>query len=227
MPKGLFVTATDTGAGKTRFCALLVRALRAQGVDAVGFKPFCCGDREDAVCLREASDGVLGEGEVNPVWLRVPAAPFTAALVENRMLDVALALDAFRVLSERHAFVVVEGVGGWRVPLVEGYCLSDFARELGLPVLVVAANRLGALNHTQLTVDAVQARGSQCAGVVLNHPDDGEPDTARMTNAGVLELLLPVPLLGVLAHDAGEERCLEPAVLAALRAARLVPVHGV
>ena len=214
MARGIFITATDTGAGKTYFTSLLLRELRAAGVDAVGFKPFCCGDRDDADRLYEACDGAVELGLINPVWLRVPAAPYTAAFVENRTLDVATALDAFQTLSSRHAFVVVEGVGGWRVPLTDQMCLSDFAAQLALPVAVVAANRLGALNHTQLTVDAVAARGSVCAGVVLNEPGSEEPDPARITNLGVLEQLLAVPVWGELAHGAGG---LPAAVLKSLR----------
>lgn len=214
MARGIFITATDTGAGKTYFTSLLLRELRAAGVDAVGFKPFCCGDRDDADRLSEACDGTVELGLINPVWLRVPAAPYTAALVENRTLDVATALDAFHTLSSRHAFVVVEGVGGWRVPLTDQMCLSDFAAQLALPVALVVANRLGALNHTQLTVDSIAARGSVCAGVVLNEPGSEEPDPARITNLGVLEQLLAVPVWGELAHGAGG---LPAAVLKSLR----------
>lgn len=214
MNRGIFITATDTGAGKTYFTSLLVRGLRAAGVDAVGFKPFCCGDRDDADRLYEACDGAVELGLINPVWLRVPAAPYTAALVENRTLDVATALDAFHTLRSRHRFVVVEGVGGWRVPLTDQMCLSDFAAQLALPVLVVTANRLGALNHTQLTVDSIASRGSVCAGVILNEPDSAEPDPARLTNLGVLEQLLAVPVLGEVAHGT----CVLPeAVLKSLR----------
>lgn len=200
MAKGVFITATDTGAGKTHFSSLLLRSLRATGVDAVGFKPFCCGERDDAERLYEACDGKVELGLINPIWLRVPAAPYTAALVENRAVDVATALDAFQTLRSRHAFVVVEGAGGWRVPLTDQMCLSDFAGQLALPVVVVVANRLGALNHTQLTVDSIAARGSVCAGVILNEPDSAEPDPARITNPGVLEHLLDVPILGELAY---------------------------
>ena len=127
---------------------------------------------------------------------------------------MATALDAFQTLSSRHAFVVVEGVGGWRVPLTDQLCLSGFAAQLALPVLVVVANRLGALNHTQLTVDSIAARGSVCAGVVLNEPDSAEPDPARITNLGVLEQLLAVPVWCEVAHGAG---ALPAAVLENLR----------
>lgn len=202
MAHGIFVTATDTGAGKTHFCSLLLRKLRQSGVDAVGIKPFCCGDREDAERLYEACEGTVEIGLINPVWLRVPAAPYTASLVENRALDVASALTAFETLISRHRFVVVEGVGGWRVPLTKNLCLSDFAKQLGLPVLVVTANRLGAINHTQLTVDSILSGGPPCIGVVLNHPQAQEPCTAQITNMGVLEHLLDVPVLGEIAHGA-------------------------
>lgn len=198
---GLFVTATDTGAGKTRFCTLLLRALRSKGVDAVGFKPFCCGERDDAEILRTASDNAEELALINPVWLRVPASPYAAALVENRLPDIETAQEAFKLLSQRHAFVLVEGVGGWRVPITDQRCLSDFAMQLDLPVLVVAANRLGAINHTQLTVDSVQARGAKCVGVVVN--EISEPtDAAQITNRGVLENVLSVPVLGGIDYEA-------------------------
>jgi len=199
MAAGLFIAGTDTAVGKTHFSALLVRALRAAGIDAVGMKPFCCGDRTDAEILCEASGPDADIALINPVWLRVPAAPYTASLVENRPLDVDTARSAFESLSKSHAFVVVEGVGGWRVPLTDSLCMSDFALSLELPVLVVSANRLGTLNHTQLTVDAIQARGAVCAGVVLNEAREPQPDAATVTNAGVLEHLLKVPLWGEVA----------------------------
>lgn len=191
MEGGIFVTGTDTGVGKTFVASLLIRALRAEGVDAVGVKPFACGDRSDADALFAANEGVLEIGVVNPVWLRVPAAPYAASLVENRMLDVEMARDACERVRREHRFVVVEGVGGWRVPLRQDLCMSGFARELGFPVLVVAANRLGALNHTQLTVDAIRASGLAVAGILWNHVSPGEGDPATLTNQEVMEVLLP------------------------------------
>jgi dethiobiotin synthetase len=220
MPPGLFITGTDTAAGKTHFSTMLVRSLRNAGIDAVGFKPFCCGDREDAERLHAASDKTEDLGLINPVWLRVPAAPYTAALVENRMLDTATAFEAYRTLCSRHTFLVVEGAGGWRVPLTDRMCLSDFAAELALPVVVVVANRLGALNHTQLTVDAIAARGLQCHGVVLNEPVAADPDPARLTNRGILETLLSVPVLGEVAHGAD---LLPPEIWDRLRAKGVIP----
>ena len=200
----IFITGTDTGVGKTRVAAMLVRALRAAGVDAVGFKPICCGGREDAELLTEASGGAVALNDVNPVWLRPPVAPYTAAMIEGRMVDLALVREKFAQLHGAHAAVIVEGAGGWLVPVTRDFSMADLAAEFALPVLVVAANRLGVINHTLLTLAAIRASGLKCAGVVLNRPHAPQPDDpAVVTNAGVLGELLAaqtsgeaVPLLG-------------------------------
>ena len=200
---GIFITGTDTGVGKTRVAAMLVRALRAAGVDAVGFKPICCGGREDAELLAEASGGAVALNDVNPVWLRPPAAPYAAAMIEGRMVDLALVREKFAQLSAAHSTVIVEGAGGWLVPVTHDFSMADLAAEFALPVIVVAANRLGVINHTLLTVAAIRARGLRCAGVILNQvqlPADG--DAAVVTNAGVLGELVDVPLFGELAFGA-------------------------
>jgi dethiobiotin synthetase len=205
----LFITGTDTGVGKTRVAAMLVRALRATGVDAAGFKPICCGGREDAELLAEASGGAVALDDVNPVWLRPPVAPYTAAMIEERMVDLARVREKFVQLRAAHTAVIVEGAGGWLVPVTRDFSMADLAAEFTLPVLVVAANRLGVINHTLLTLAAIRASGLECAGVVLNQPHATAPDDpAVVTNAGVLRELLAalpegaVPLLGEIGFGA-------------------------
>jgi dethiobiotin synthetase len=197
---GFFITGTDTDVGKTFVGALIVRALRAAGVDAVGFKPICCGGREDAERLCEAGEGRVTLNDVNPVWLRPPLAPYAAAMVEGRMVDLALVRETFTRLRAEHEAVIVEGAGGWLVPILRDFSVADLAAEFALPVLVVAANRLGAINHTLLTVRAVKASELRCAGVILNHVRESSPeDAAVVTNRAVLEELLAdeeVPVLG-------------------------------
>ncbi len=198
-----FITGTDTDVGKTYITARLVRALRARGVDAIGFKPLCCGSRDDAEALRAAADGALTLNEVNPVWLRAPAAPFAAALIENRAIDLDLIREEYVRLRARHSAILVEGVGGWLVPIRHDFTAADLAREWQLPVIVVVKNVLGALNHTALTVQAIRVAGLPCAGLVLNNPpppagisDDGGIQTlAGATNAGVLTEWLRIPIL--------------------------------
>ena len=197
----LFITGTDTGVGKTYATARLIRHLRAQGLDTVGFKPLCCGSREDAEILRDAADGALTLNEVNPVWLRTPAAPYTAALIENRSIDLALIRETFAALRQRHASLLVEGVGGWLVPIARDYTVADLARELGLPVAVVVKNRLGALNHAALTLAHLRGTPLECAGIIFNEgptteADEDEPEgIAKATNQSVLEDWLGVRTL--------------------------------
>lgn len=194
-----FVTGTDTGVGKTHITRLLLETLRSRGFDAVGYKPVACGDREDGQILAIASGG-LALDKINPVHLKTPVAPYVAELLENQPINPADLLAGFRQLAADHTMVIVEGVGGWEVPLSPAYRVSDLAKDLGLPVILVAANRLGALNHILLTLDAIRAKGLQCAGIFLNQLTD-ELDTAMITNKGVLEDLTGVPLLGHLIHQ--------------------------
>jgi dethiobiotin synthetase len=193
----LFLTGTDTNVGKTYAAALLIRALRAAGCDCVGMKPICCGERTDADELHAASDRAISLNEVNPVWLRPPAAPYTAAMIENRQIDLALIRENFARLRSAHESLIVEGAGGWLVPIARDIFVADLAAEFAMPVAVVVANRLGALNHTLLTVQAIRARGVKCAGIILSHthPPTDPPDIAATTNRSMLEDLLDVPIL--------------------------------
>jgi dethiobiotin synthetase len=160
----------------------------------VGFKPICCGDREDAELLLAASSGGVTIDEVNPLWLKTPAAPMPAAAAENVQIEPERLLDALRALQQRFDFVVVEGVGGWLVPIKHDYFVSDLAVAMQLPAVVVALNRLGCLNHTLLTVRSVTASGLQCVGVAWNDRN-AEEDAPPASNHEVLSSLLEVPLL--------------------------------
>jgi len=194
-----FVTGTDTGVGKTRVTRLLLETFRNAGIDAVGYKPVACGDREDGRILAAASGGLTLDA-VNPVHFKTPVAPFVAGLLENHCVNPADLLAGFRRLAAAHATVIVEGVGGWEVPLAANYRVSDLAMDLGLPVILVAANRLGALNHILLTLDAIRTKGLTCSGIILNQLYD-ELNTAMITNKGVLENLTNVPLLDHLIYN--------------------------
>jgi dethiobiotin synthetase len=201
----LFVTGTDTGVGKTHTVVQLLRLLRASGKSCAGFKPICCGDRQDAKLLLAAGSEGLTIEQINPLWLKTPAAPLTASLTEGVEIDIERLLSAFGALQKRVEDVVVEGVGGWMVPIRGNYFVSDLAAEMKLPVLVVARNRLGCLNHTALTVRSVAARGLSCVGVALNSLPGADPDDVTvMTNAGILRKIIDPPLLGVLTENMSE-----------------------
>ena len=207
----LFVTGTDTGVGKTYITRLILESLRREGMDAVGYKPIACGDRDDAHALAEAS-GDLPIDRVNPLFFQTPVAPYVAGLLENQPIDTRVIVDGFQSLANDHQTVIVEGAGGWEVPIAPNYRISDLAKELNLPVLLVAANQLGALNHILLSVEAIRAKGLECVGIVLNQLGD-ELDTAMVTNKGVIEDLAGVPLLDHLIHgqDFLDDQVLEAA----------------
>lgn len=200
----VFVTGTDTGVGKTSFTAWLLERLRERGVRCAGYKPICCGDRDDATQLLAASSPGLTIDEVNPVWLQTPASPLTAATVEKREIDLAALREGFVQLSERFDFVAVEGVGGWIVPIAANYFSSDLAADLHLPVLIIARNRLGCLNHILLTVRSIESAGLKCAGVLLNTIPGESDDVAAATNAETLLQCLPLANLATFDRDCTE-----------------------
>ena len=197
-----FVTGTDTGVGKTFVTSGLVRFSRSKGIDAVGMKPICTGDDSDVRQLLDACGSCEPEHLINPVWYRTPVAPYTASIIEDRLIDLDGIREAFEFLARQHSSVLVEGVGGIAVPIFAHYDFRDLARDLRLSVIIVAANRLGVLNHARLTVEAVRAAGLRCSLIALNsaHPDS---DISEQTNLSILENLVDVPILAV-EHDQQE-----------------------
>jgi dethiobiotin synthetase len=159
--------------GKTVIACGLARGLRQRGVAVGVMKPCETGvDARgplDALALRDAA-GASDEIEVIcPQRFALPAAPSIAAEVEGRTVDIERIRLASKTLDARHDFLLVEGAGGWLVPIAPHYAMADLAAELGYPVLVVARASLGTINHTLLTVEAVERRGLPLAGVVVNH----------------------------------------------------------
>jgi dethiobiotin synthetase len=190
----LFITGTDTGVGKTHTAARLLQVLRASGESCAGMKPICCGDRRDAELLLAAGSHGVTINDVNPVWLKTPAAPMVGSSMEKVDIDVDHILSAFHSLQNRVEHVIVEGVGGWMVPIRRDYFVSDLAAVMTLPVLAVASNRLGCLNHAVLTVQSILGHGLRCVGLVLNNAQATD-DIAALTNADILRKILDVPLL--------------------------------
>lgn len=194
-----FITGTDTGVGKTYATSLMIQALRSEGRQAVGFKPISCGDREDARILAAAS-GDLPLDVVNPLHFNSGLAPHVAALLENKRIQPADLVASYHMFAGNFDTILVEGAGGWEVPITENYFISDLAKDLALPVILVAANRLGALNHILLTLSAIKAKGLTCAGIILNQLED-EMDTPMITNKGIIESITDVPLLDHIIHN--------------------------
>ncbi|MBA2243024.1 MAG: dethiobiotin synthase [Chthoniobacterales bacterium] len=199
----LFLTGTDTGVGKTYTAVCLLRLARAAGLRCAGFKPICCGDRRDAELLLAASSEGLSIDEVNPVWLKTPVAPFSAAWIEKVEIQPEQLTAGLAELQQRFDLVLVEGVGGWLVPIKRDYFVADLAKQMALPVVVVALNRLGCLNHVMLTLRSVETSGLRCDGVVLNNANHSA-DVASATNEKILRKISKFPLLPMLSTDMAE-----------------------
>jgi len=189
-----FITGTDTGVGKTFVTALLARALRRAGLDTIALKPICSGDRGDAEILRAACDAELGLDEVNPLWFQMPVAPHLAARHETRTISIPALEDWYRSVSAVRKSVLVEGAGGWLVPIADKTLIADLAAVLGLPVIVVVADRLGCVNHALLTIESIRSRGLECRGIILNSLRRESPER-DLGNRAMLEEFTGVPVL--------------------------------
>lgn len=220
-----FVAGTDTGVGKTYVATLLLRAFAAQGKTTLGLKPVAAGcmptaeglRNDDALALMAAATVKLSYAQVNPVALVAPVAPHIAAAQENRRLRVAQLAGLVRgaTMQGRADITLVEGAGGWRVPLNEGETLADLARELQLPVILVVGLRLGCINHALLTAEAIRRDGLVLAGWVANGIDPAM--AARQENIATLRALLPAPCIGALSFRCAGDIVpdeLDPALLA-------------
>jgi dethiobiotin synthetase len=201
--RGVFVTGTDTGVGKTIAACALLHALAARGIAVAPMKPIAAGAVEhrgrwandDSLALLEAAGlGLDRLDDVTPVLLREPMAPHIAAARQNRVIELAPIRAGFARLAAENRFVVVEGVGGFAVPLGEGLDTIDLARDFALPVVLVVGMRLGCLNHALLTASAIEACGLPFAGWIANAVD---PDMAVPgENIAALAARLRAPLLG-------------------------------
>jgi len=182
---GLFITGTDTDVGKSLLACAIVRWLRAASIDAVGFKPVCtgevAGEWSDAVALHEASELCEPIEKICPFRFKLAKAPTIAARHEGIDADINLARWAVSELCQRHTAVIVEGVGGWLSPLDENTLVSDFAVQLGFPVLLVCRAALGTINHTLLTLREIERTQLRLAGIVMNVTRPGDEEAAQET----------------------------------------------
>lgn len=203
-----FVTGTDTGVGKTLVSAALLHALALRHERVVGMKPVAAGvvrsgdgwASEDALALRAASTLSVPPELDNPVLLPDPLSPHIAAERAGVRIEIAELVRRYRLLAQRADAVVVEGAGGFHVPLSQSETGADFAQALALPVVLVVGLRLGCLNHAALTAEAIHARGLTLAGWVANRIDPAMQ--AQDDNIAWLQRRLGAPLLADIDHQA-------------------------
>lgn len=205
---GLFITGTDTSVGKTFVTAQLLGTFRHLGLRVGAYKPACSGAVwedslgwiwEDVLELSNGSGWARRDDWICPQRFRAPLAPPAAARAEGRTVDDALLITGASVWRPYVDLLLVEGAGGWLSPLSETRTVADVAVQFGYPVVVVAANRLGTINQTLLTLESILARGLPVAGVVLNNVSL-EPDDSAADNAGLLRTFTSVPVHGPVCH---------------------------
>lgn len=207
MTRGVFITGTDTHVGKTWISLGLVTALKHRGFNVGAMKPVASGctetaeglRNEDALQFQETANVRLPYERINPVSLAPPVAPHLAARRAGAAVDVKALAGAYRDIARRCDWVVVEGVGGWRVPLNEEQTLADLVRALGLPVIMVVAVRLGCLNHGLLTAESIRRDGIDLLGWVANAVDPDMP--LVQDNIETLQIRLGAPLLGIVPYQ--------------------------
>jgi len=210
MPKGIFVTATDTGVGKTVAAAAIIRSLKLSGIKVGAMKPFETGLAmeggeavpSDGSFLRQAAEMDDPPELVTPQLFKAPLAPYVASAKEGRTVDLEAVFNAYERLSRKYEFMVVEGAGGILVPIMRrqgecsgAYYMLDLIKDLKLASVVVARPLLGTINHALLTVSRLLDEGVPVAGVIVSHSEPPQGSVAEETNVETLKELCPAPVI--------------------------------
>ena len=201
MARGIFITGTDTGVGKTVVAAGLAGALKRQGVDVGVMKPVATGGREDTLFLMKAASFSDPIETVNPIFLEPPLAPSIAAEMSKVKIDLDKIWKAYAKLSSQHEFMIVEGIGGLLVPIKGNFLVVDLIKRLDLPIVVVSRPGLGTINHTLLTIRCAKSYRIEIKGIVINDLKKEKSGLAEKTNPKIIEELSGIPILGILPFD--------------------------
>ncbi len=206
MAKGIFITGTDTGVGKTVVAGGLACALMREGFDVGVMKPVQTG------CL-ETADGLLAPDTnflinitdvrdnidlITPYRFKEPLAPSVSAETEGREIDIERIITSYNLLTKIHDSIIVEGVGGILVPIWKDLLFIDLIKKLSIPIIIVARTGLGTINHTLLTARYAHDNGIEIIGIIFNHTDKKEDGIAERTNPDIIKRLCNIPILGIL-----------------------------
>jgi len=206
--KGIFITGTDTGVGKTYVATGIIKELRRRTVNVGILKPAETGCKmrngrlnpADAMQLMKAADVHDSLSLVNPYCYRKPLAPLVAAKLEKGKINPSKILTAFNTLVLKHEFMVVEGAGGIMVPLREDYLYLDLANDLKLPIVIVARPSLGTINHTLLTIEAIKRRRLKLAGIIINYASNQKKELAEKTSPQIISAISHTKIIGIISH---------------------------
>lgn len=206
--KGFFVTATDTGVGKTEVAACLARRFAKRGLKIGVMKPIATGVKKicvDACILKNASGSSDPMDHINPVSLKLPLAPLLASRIEKNKIDLEIVWDKFKRLSLQNDLMIVEGIGGAMVPICKKkrktFYVYDLILKMKLPVIVVARPDLGTINHTLMTLDLLKTKKIKIAGVILNYTSRIKKDISINTNPAAIQELSGERVLGVMHYN--------------------------
>jgi dethiobiotin synthetase len=214
--KTIFVTGTDTNVGKTVISAGLAAALYRRGVNVGVMKPVACGSREDSEFLLK-SIGCTQPDLITPVFMRLPLSPNVASRLERRTIRLSKVWKAFDALKRMHEVLVVEGVGGLMVPILDRYHVADMIRKMDARTVVVARSSLGTLNHTLMTLRVARQYRLDIRGLVINHVAR-KLGRAEKTAARTLRRISGVPILAEIPFMKDPAQCREMAVFDKLAA---------
>lgn len=208
MNKGIFITGTDTGVGKTFVAAGLIEVIRGKGINVCPMKPVETGCKikkgslvpADAVKLLKASRMEISLDAVNPYRFRQPLAPAVAAEHEGVVIKRSKLISACNRLLKSYDFIVIEGAGGIMTPVYKEYLCLDLIKDLALPLVIVSKPWLGTINHTLLTIEAARSRGINLHGVIINHASVAGKDLSEKSNPEIIESIGKVPVLGIIPY---------------------------
>lgn len=206
MVKGIFITGTDTGIGKTVVAGGLALSLKKRGIDIGVMKPFETGvskkngqwEIQDGEFLKKTAGLKDNDSLITPYCFKNPLAPYVAAKLENIKIDLNKVYDAFVELVSRYQLVLVEGAGGLLVPVKKDFLFANLAKDLNIPVIIVARPGLGTINHTLLTIKVAQSYGLEIIGIIFNNFDDSDYGIAEKTNPELVKEFSGIPVLGAM-----------------------------
>ena len=191
--QGFFITGTDTGVGKTLVSCALIKEFQRRQIKALGLKPICCGDRADTLKFWELSDRKIPINLINPIHLPYPVAPVSQPCPPWPTLLRRVQRAFLKCVTKDTRILLVEGAGGLLCPITRKQTMRELAKTLHLPLVLVARDRLGVLNHTLLTLEAAQSAGLKCAAIVLNRIKQ-KSDSSSNTNRHALSQLTNIPI---------------------------------
>ncbi|MBI4652590.1 dethiobiotin synthase [Candidatus Desantisbacteria bacterium] len=202
--KGIFITGTDTGIGKTIVSAGIARALSTMGFNIGVMKPIATGAikskngliSEDAIFLKESITSPDPLSLINPSVYYHPLAPSVAAQISGTPVNIKKIMKCFSILKKKHDFIIVEGIGGIMVPITHNYMVADMIKEMNLPAVIVTRPGLGTINHTLLTLECAKTHGIKIKGIIFNHSQPEPKILAIKTNPEAIKTLSQTEILG-------------------------------